>query len=99
MNDILHGHLECMRKHADWMSHVDERILEFLEEYGNHQPSQIANRLPEIGQDLDYHPKYIGRRCRRLTEHGLTQNLGNGVYSITDVGREYLTGDIDASTL
>ncbi|PGF15778.1 phage repressor protein [Natrinema sp. CBA1119] len=88
-----------MRKHAEWMAYADERVLEFLSEYGNHQPSQIADRLGKIGNDLDFHPNYIGRRCRKLTDYGLIQNLGNGLYSITDDGTKYLNGDLDASTL
>jgi len=88
-----------MRKHGEWMVHADDRILEFLSEYGNHQPSQIASRFPEIGQDLHYHRKYIGKRCRTLAEHNLLENLGNGVYSITDSGERYLEGELDAAQL
>jgi repressor of nif and glnA expression len=88
-----------MRKHAEWMAYADERILEFLSEEGNHQPAQIASRLGETGKDIDFHPKYIGRRCRLLAEYGLIENLGNGVYSITEFGEEYLSGRLDAATL
>lgn len=88
-----------MRKHADWMAHADERILEFLFEYGNHQPAQISERLPAIGEDLDFHSKYIGRRCRKLQSYGLLENLGNGVYSITDLGEQYLSEELDAAML
>lgn len=78
---------------------LDERILEFLDEHGNHQPAQIATQLAEIGSGMDYHSKYVGRRCRALEDLGLTVNVGNGVYAITDRGRAYLAGDLDASTL
>ena len=88
-----------MRKSADWMAHADERILEFLDEHGNHQPSQIASRLVEIGAGMDYHPNYVGRRCRKLTEYGLLRNIGNGVYQITEDGGQYLAGELDASEL
>jgi predicted transcriptional regulator len=88
-----------MRKSADWMAHVDERILEFLSEYGNHQPSQIATRLEEIGAGMEYHPNYVGRRCRTLTDYGLLRNIGNGVYQITDEGEQYLAGELDTSGL
>jgi hypothetical protein len=78
---------------------LDDRILEFLAEYGNHQPAQITDRLVEIGAGMDYHPKYVGRRCRALADLGLALNVGNGVYTITDEGRAYLAGELDASTL
>jgi predicted transcriptional regulator len=81
-----------MRRHADWMTLADERILEFLDERGNHQPAQIA-------AEFGFHRKYIGRRCRILHEHGFLNNLGNGVYQITEQGKRYLTGEFDASQL
>lgn len=81
-----------MRRHADWMTLADERILEFLAEQGNHQPAQIA-------KEFGFHRKYIGRRCRTLEDYGFLNNRGNGVYQITDRGREYLSGEFDASQL
>lgn len=74
------------------MTLADERILEYLSEMGNHQPSQIAN-------EFDFHRKYIGKRCRILEDHGFVENRGNGVYRITERGEKYLTGEFDASTL
>ncbi|AZH26851.1 phage repressor protein [Haloplanus aerogenes] len=88
-----------MRKPAEWMVYADERILEFLSEYGNHQPAQIADRMSELGESLQYHRKYVGKRCRILTQYGLLENLGNGVYAITESGEEYLDGELDAQTL
>lgn len=88
-----------MRKHAEWMVYADERILEFLSEYGYYQPSQISTQLGEIGGAIEYHPKHVGRRCRKLTQYGLLRNLGNGLYQITELGEDYLTGDLDASEL
>lgn len=88
-----------MRKPAEWMTKADNVILEFIDEDGRSQPSHIAHRLPEIGEDLDFHRHYIGKRCRKLAEAGLLLNVGNGVYAITDQGGEYLRGDLDAATL
>lgn len=88
-----------MRMPADWMAYADERIMEFLAENGNHQPGAITEKLGLIGGDLDFHPGYIGRRCRTLAEYGLLQNVGGGVYSITDEGLAYLAGELDASEL
>lgn len=79
-----------MRLPADWMSSADERLLEFLREEGPHPPSKIHedDRLP-------YSRNHINKRCKLLTEQGLTKNLGNGVYAITDKGVDYLDGEID----
>ena len=88
-----------MRSHADWMVEVDERILEFLDERGNHPPSAIRDQLAEIGSGMDYSSQHINNRCRKLRDHGLVTNVASGVYSITDTGRDFLTGDLDAGTL
>jgi hypothetical protein len=35
----------------------------------------------------------------QLVDYGLLQHLGNGVYVITDIGEEYLEGELDAADL
>lgn len=88
-----------MRKHAKWLTQADERILEFLSEEGNHPPSAIRDRLLEAGRDLEYHAEYIGTECRKLTDYGLVVNVGGGTYSITELGEQFLGGELDASEL
>lgn len=81
-----------MRRHAEWMVIADERILEFLRENSARQPKQITVELNQRG--LDYNDKYIGQRCLKLADRGLIRNLGNGIYTITDTGKQYLEGEI-----
>ena len=95
----LGGVYRYMRRHAEWMVALDERILEFLDEFGNHQPAEIAAQLGDLGAGMDYHPKYVGQRCRQLTDAGLLLRHGRGVYSITDDGQAFLAGDLDAGAL
>ncbi|AUV82891.1 winged helix-turn-helix domain-containing protein [Salinigranum rubrum] len=83
-----------MRLSANWMSIADDRILEFLHEEGPRSPSKIH----EDGR-VRFSRQHINMRCKKLEEYDLVQNLGNGVYSITEQGREYLEGDIDANEL
>ncbi len=84
-----------MRLDAKWMTGADGRILELLAEEGPHPPSRMA------GDDrLRFGAEYVGRRCREyLVPYGLVRNLGNGVYQITDDGRAYLAGELDAAEL
>ncbi|ELY83904.1 hypothetical protein [Natrinema sp. J7-1] len=35
----------------------------------------------------------------KLEEYGLTQNIGNGVYTITEIGERYLRSELDAREL
>lgn len=83
-----------MRYSARWMTIADERILEHLAETETDTPKSMA----ESGR-VRFSRQYIGERCRKLTEHGLLQHLGNGVYRITDQGEQYLEGDLDAADL
>ncbi|PSP78921.1 winged helix-turn-helix domain-containing protein [Halobacteriales archaeon QS_1_68_20] len=83
-----------MRLSADWMTIADERILEFLSEEGPHSPSKIAE-----DERIRFSAEYVGRRCRKLADYGLTRNIGNGVYSITNEGEQYLIGELDTTDL
>ena len=76
------------------MTIADERVLEFLAEEGPHSPSRIAE-----DERVHFTAEYVGRRCRKLAEYGLTRNIGNGVYQITEDGKQYLAGELDASEL
>lgn len=86
-----------MRKHADWMTIADERILEFLRDEGARQPKQIATELE--GKGMEFSDKYVGRRCRKLEDNGFLQNVGNGIYRLTEQGEQYLDEEFDASDL
>ena len=86
-----------MRLHGNVISQADERILEFLDEFGNYPPTAIRDSLAERG--MEYTPQHLGLRCRELAKLGLTVNVGGGTYAITDEGRAFLAGDLDAGTL
>lgn len=75
------------------MTLADDRILEFLREEGPASPS----RIHEDGR-VDFSRPYINQRCGKLAEHNLVENLGNGVYAVTDQGEEYLDGELDLRT-
>ncbi len=83
-----------MRYSADWMTIADERILEYLSTSETSTPKKMAD-----SGDVRFSRQYIGERCRKLADYGLVQHLGNGVYRITEEGRQYLAGDLDASQL
>lgn len=76
------------------MTLADERILEHLSEVETDTPKGM-----EDSGRVRYSRQYIGERCRKLADYGLLQHLGNGVYRITDLGEQYLAGDLDAEKL
>ena len=83
-----------MRLSSRWMVLLDDRILEFLREEGAHPPSQIAR-----DERIRYGEKHVGNRCLELAQHDFLENLGNGVYQITDRGKEYLDGEYNAAAI
>lgn len=79
-----------MRYSGDWMSLVDDRILEYIHENESGSPTEIM----EEGR-LQYSRQHVARRCRKLADEGLLKHLGNAVYIITDEGEAYLEGRLD----
>jgi len=43
--------------------------------------------------------QHINARCKTLVTYGLLVHLGNGVYDITQKGKQYLAGELDARDL
>ena len=81
-----------MRKSGRWMVLLDDRILEFLVEAGFSTPSEIAEE-----DFIHYSAQHVGDRCRKMAEHGLVENVGNGVYRITERGERYLAEELNTA--
>jgi hypothetical protein len=80
------------RQRADWMKPVDDQIMEVLKDSGAGTPNSLAD-------ELDKNNDYVGRRCRELTSYGLLERVSRGLYMLTDLGGEYLAGELDANEL
>lgn len=87
------GHMP-LRLPADWMGPADDRLLELLEVEGPKTPTQISR-----DDRIDLSRQHINTRLRQLEDAEFVKNLGNGVYSVTDRGEQYLCGDFDARNL
>lgn len=79
-----------MRPRIDWMTQADERILEFLQE------KDIVASPSVIAANIDYTGEYISRRCRKLTDAGLLQRVDASNYRLTELGEQFLSGDIES---
>jgi predicted transcriptional regulator len=71
---------------------LDDRILEYLVEAGFSTPSEIAE-----DEYIHYSAQHVGDRCRKMAEHGLVENVGNGVYRITERGEQYLAEELNTA--
>ncbi|WP_049895391.1 hypothetical protein [Halopiger xanaduensis] len=90
------------------MNEVDDSILEFLDELEVDgrpvalKPGAVRyNLVDEFGM-LDKSLSTFSRRMDRLAEHGLLEQTEDGKgspYKITEKGRAYLSGDLDAADL
>lgn len=72
---------------------ADDRILEYIREKGSGRPKAMKD-----SGYVRYTRGYISQRCKKLVKHGLLNDLGNGVYTITDRGEGYLDGEINTNT-
>lgn len=81
-----------MRQPADWMTPMDDRILEVLNAGLVLSPTIIA-------YNIDKSREAVGRRLSDLSESGLVRRIERGRYEITDIGREYLSGNLDVGEL
>lgn len=82
-----------MRQRADWMTPMDDRILELLQSAG------IVLSPSIIAYNLDASREGVTRRLQELTSYGLVNRVDRGKYEITKKGTGYLAGELDADNL
>lgn len=76
-----------MRQPADWMTPMDDRILEVLQSAG------IVLSPSIIAYNLGKSREAVSRRLAELSNAGLVRKLERGKYEITSRGSNYLSGD------
>jgi len=81
-----------VRKRAEWMRPIDERILETMRDEGNMTP----RALDDFGVTSQGH---ANDRLSELAQYGLAERISRGLYRLTDDGRAFLDEELDASTL
>lgn len=85
-----------MRPLVSWMTKSDPVVLEFFEEQDIAMPPAVVSFNIEGASYAT-----VKRRLPVLAENGLLEKVDEtkGYYRITDRGRAYLAGDLDASDL
>lgn len=81
-----------MRRSGSWQSVWDDRILEWIRE---NDGSGTAAEMKETDIIRCSRPT-ISRRLKKLAEHDLLRDVGNGAYLLTDRGEAYLDEEYDA---
>lgn len=85
-----------MRRSADWMHQLDERIIEHLDDDGWATPATMAREFCFTASE-----ERIEERCRALQDAGLVAPImhDGDMFELTVVGMLYLDGELDAGTL
>ena len=80
------------RRPAEWMTSLDERVLELLATEGCATPRSIARRVAQRASVAR-----VRERCRLLAQAGLVAPLSRALlhYELTGAGRRYLAGELD----
>jgi len=79
-----------MRPRVEWMNQTDNRILELLDE------SNLILSPAVTAVNLDYSRNWVSRRMSKLEDADLIEKVNGSYYQITDRGRAYLEGDLEA---
>jgi len=83
-----------LRLSASWMTKADDRILEYIYAEGRTQPKMIKE-----DPIVEFEGGYVDQRLAALRKAGFINRVGHGLYTITDQGEDYLSGDFDARDL
>jgi predicted transcriptional regulator len=83
------------------MNEVDDAILEFFVEQSETialPPTVVWYNLAEVNNVIDKSSDTVARRMRKLPKRGLLKKVDEkrGYYQLTQKGRDYLVGDLDA---
>ena len=83
---------------ASWMTPVDRDILERLE---NGDGDELVLTPALIAVNTDWGHQTVREHVSDLRKHGLIEyhDQERGIYRLSNLGREYLAGEIDADEL
>lgn len=93
-----------MRPRVEGMNEVDDAVLEFFEAQDEGvalPPTVVWYNLHDLLEVIDKSRDTVARRMRKLNERGLLAKVSEerGYYQITQKGRDYLEGDLEADDL
>lgn len=87
-----------MRPRPEWMALNDSVVLEFLHEHDMELPPKpLFRNLNRHGHKIGY--STVRLRLSELESHGLLEKDGDGYYELTDLGRQWVEGDLSEDDL
>lgn len=85
--------LDTMVERVDWMSPIDYFILDFYEDHDIEASPKV------VAENIDYERVYTSKRLKTLVSAGLIEQGENGLYSLTDLGRGFIAGEVEGEDL
>lgn len=82
-----------IRQPADWMTPMDDSILELF------HSSELILTPAIIALNIGLSREEVNRRLSKLETHGLVERVERGKYRATDHGEQYLRGELHAALL
>ncbi|SEP25286.1 hypothetical protein SAMN04487948_12716 [Halogranum amylolyticum] len=87
------GHIKEMVERVSWMSPIDYEILLFFETH------DILVSPKVLSVNIGYDRQYTSKRCRVLMDAGILEKDESELYGLSDSGRAFLAGELDAEVL
>ena len=84
---------DVVRKRAEWMRPVDERILETMRDEGNLTPQALDEAFDVTAAN------HASNRLSVLAKYGLVEKIARGLYRLTESGEAFLDENLNASEL
>jgi predicted transcriptional regulator len=89
---LLHEPIQ-IREQADWMLPIDDAILDLF------HSKELVLTPAIIAYNIEYSRGEVNRRLSTLEDRGFVTKVERGKYSITALGKQYVTGTIDSGPL
>lgn len=84
----------------EWMEAGDLKFLDYLQKHEGELigPATIAKNTQRTN-GKPYNRDYVWRRIQDLVDAGLVEKVDRGEYTITELGIDFLEGDVDKADL
>lgn len=80
-----------MRRPADWMVPMDDRILSLF------RTADLVLSPAIVAYNLGHSREEVNRRLSEMREYGLIERVDRGKYRMTSTGEAYLQGEVHVS--
>ena len=85
--------VEDMVERISWLSPVHYEVLNFFEAH------DITVSPAVLAANTGYDRQYLSKRCGDLVDAGILAKPNEGLYELSDLGRDFIAGKVDAEVI